>query len=87
MSPRTVTVGGRGPPACHSMVRTLVGLLLPVGEGRRPVSWPADVVARGVRDSGVRVMPGHGLVLEEVRYPEAAGLAARQEITRSLRGG
>lgn len=72
---------------CHSMVRTLVGLLLPVGEGRRPVSWPADVVARGVRDSGVRVMPGHGLVLEEVRYPEAAGLAARQEITRSLRGG
>jgi tRNA pseudouridine38-40 synthase len=72
---------------CHSMVRALVGLLLPVGEGRRPVLWPADIVARGVRDSGVRVMPAHGLVLEEVRYPEAAGLAARQEVTRSLRGG
>jgi len=72
---------------CHSMVRALVGLLLPVGEGRRPPSWPAEVVAQGVRHSGVQVMPAHGLVLEEVRYPEEDHLAARQVITRSLRGG
>ena len=71
---------------CHSMVRALVGLLLPVGEGRRPQEWPAEVVARGVRDSSVQVMPAHGLVLEEVRYPEDEGLAARQVVTRSLRG-
>lgn len=71
---------------CHSMVRALVGLLLPVGEGRRPVTWPAEIVARGVRDSGVRVVPAHGLVLEEVRYPDEAGLAARQSVTRALRG-
>ncbi|MCX6434439.1 MAG: tRNA pseudouridine(38-40) synthase TruA, partial [Actinobacteria bacterium] len=25
---------------CHSMVRSLVGVLLPVGDGRRPVEWP-----------------------------------------------
>lgn len=72
---------------CHSMVRALVGLLVPVGEGRKPVSWAAEVVGRGTRDSGVRVMPAHGLVLEEVRYPEEAELAARQAVTRSVRGG
>ena len=71
---------------CHSMVRALVGLLLPVGEGRKPATWPAEVVALGVRDSSVQVMPAHGLVLEEVRYPDDEGLAARQAVTRSLRG-
>ena len=71
---------------CHSMVRALVGLLLPVGEGRKPQEWPAEVVAAGVRDSSVQVMPAHGLVLEEVRYPDDEDLAARQVITRSLRG-
>ena len=71
---------------CHSMVRALVGLLIPVGEGRRPQEWPAEVVAQGVRDSSVQVMPAHGLVLEEVRYPDDEGLAARQAVTRSLRG-
>jgi tRNA pseudouridine38-40 synthase len=72
---------------CHSMVRALVGLLLPVGEGRRPVTWPEAVVARGVRDSAVQVMPAHGLALEEVRYPSDDALAARQTVTRALRGG
>lgn len=70
---------------CHSMVRALVGLLVPVGEGRRPSSWPEEVVAQGVRHSGVQVMPAHGLVLEEVRYPDDGDLAARQAVTRSLR--
>jgi tRNA pseudouridine38-40 synthase len=72
---------------CHSMVRALVGLLVPVGDGRRAVTWPAEVVALGVRDSGVQVMPAHGLVLEEVRYPDDNELAARQAVTRSMRGG
>ncbi len=71
---------------CHSMVRALVGVLLPVGEGRRPVEWPAEIVARGVRDSSVQVMPPHGLTLEEVSYPPDEDLAARQDITRAHRG-
>ncbi len=29
---------------CHSMVRSLVGALLAVGEGRRPVEWPAQLL-------------------------------------------
>jgi tRNA pseudouridine38-40 synthase len=70
---------------CHNMVRSLVGALLPVGEGSRPPAWPAAVLAAAVRDPAVRVVPPHGLSLEEVRYPPAAELAARASLTRRLR--
>jgi len=70
---------------CHSMVRALVGAALAVGDGRRPVGWPFAVQSRGVRDPGVAVAPAHGLVLEEVVYPDAAGLAARAAQARAVR--
>jgi tRNA pseudouridine38-40 synthase len=70
---------------CHNMVRSLVGALLAVGEGRRPPGWPAAVLAAGVRDPAVRVVPAHGLCLEEVGYPPAADLAARAVVTRTVR--
>ncbi len=54
---------------CHSMVRSLVGVVVPVGEGRRPVSWPLEVLTAARRDAAVVVMPPHGLSLEEVAYP------------------
>lgn len=70
---------------CHSMVRALVGVMLPVGEGRRPVTWPGEVLARGDKDSAVTVMPAFPLVLEDVGYPPEEQWAARQRETRSLR--
>lgn len=70
---------------CHSMVRALVGSLLPVGEGRLPVDWPGQVLTRAVRDSGVHVAPAHGLCLEEVRYPEPEEFARRAGETRRVR--
>jgi tRNA pseudouridine38-40 synthase len=70
---------------CHSMVRSLVGALVPVGEGRRDLDWPATVLTGAVRDPGVRVMPAHGLSLEEVTYPPDAELAARAGVTRATR--
>jgi len=70
---------------CHSMVRALVGGLLPVGDGRRPESWPAAVLAAGVRDPAVGVAPAGGLVLEEVGYPPEEQLAARVARTRAVR--
>ncbi|MFC0040325.1 tRNA pseudouridine(38-40) synthase TruA [Actinomadura rayongensis] len=70
---------------CHSMVRALVGALLMVGDGRRDTGWPAQVLAARVRDSAVNVAPAHGLTLEEVRYPDAAGLALRARQTRRVR--
>jgi tRNA pseudouridine38-40 synthase len=77
----TVTADG----FCHNMVRALVGGLLSVGDGRRPPSWLAEVLAARVRDPGVIVAPPHGLCLEEVRYPPDADLAARAELTRRPR--
>jgi tRNA pseudouridine38-40 synthase len=70
---------------CHNMVRSLTGALLAVGDGSRPVGWLADVLAAGLRDPAVRVVPPHGLCLEEVRYPAAGELAARALATRRIR--
>jgi len=70
---------------CHNMVRALVGALLAVGEGRRPPGWPAAVLAAAVRDPAVRVVPAHGLCLEEVGYPPPQELAARAAQTRNRR--
>jgi tRNA pseudouridine38-40 synthase len=70
---------------CHNMVRALVGALLAVGEGRRPSGWPAAVLAAAVRDPAVRVVPAHGLCLEEVGYPPPEELAARAAQTRNRR--
>jgi tRNA pseudouridine38-40 synthase len=70
---------------CHSMVRSLVGALLAVGDGRRDIGWPASVLAAGGRDSAVLVVAPHGLTLEEVRYPEGEKLAIRAEQTRRRR--
>ena len=70
---------------CHKMVRSLVGALLAVGEGRKPPDWPAAVLAAAVRDPAVRVVPAHGLCLEEVGYPPARELAARAAAARRVR--
>ncbi len=70
---------------CHSMVRALVGAVVPVGEGRLTVDVPLEVLRGGVRDSRVRVMPPHGLSLEEVTYPPDDELAARAEEARVRR--
>lgn len=70
---------------CHHLVRSLVGALVAVGEGRRPVAWPAEVLATGARDAAVIVVPPHGLTLEEVAYPPDDELFARSEETRAMR--
>jgi tRNA pseudouridine38-40 synthase len=70
---------------CHNMVRALAGALLAVGDGSRPPAWLVQVLTGRVRDPAVRVAPPHPLCLEEVRYPDAAGLAARARLTRRLR--
>ncbi|HKB29750.1 MAG TPA: tRNA pseudouridine(38-40) synthase TruA [Streptosporangiaceae bacterium] len=66
---------------CHNMVRALVGAMFAVGDGRRPIGWPRDVLERGVRDPAVHVAPPHGLCLEEVRYPPDGALAESRGVT------
>jgi len=70
---------------CHNMVRALAGALLRVGDGSRPTDWPRQVLAARARDSGVPVLPPHGLCLEEVGYPPNGQLAARALTTRRRR--
>jgi tRNA pseudouridine38-40 synthase len=70
---------------CHSMVRALVGVVLPVGDGRRPVDWPAQVLLGAVRHPAVSVAPARGLVLEEVVYPDDDQLALRAAQSRTVR--
>jgi tRNA pseudouridine38-40 synthase len=70
---------------CHSMVRSLVGALLAVGEGRKPVEWPAILLSETTRASAVSVAPAHGLTLTRVDYPPDDQLAARAELTRNVR--
>lgn len=71
---------------CHSMVRSLVGALTAVGEGRRVPEWPAALFARTERSSEVPVAPAGGLTLVRVDYPVDEELAARAQITRARRG-
>jgi tRNA pseudouridine38-40 synthase len=81
-----LTVAVSADAFCQAMVRSLVGALLAVGEGRRPVDWPASLLTRTERSSEVTVAPAHGLTLVGVDYPsEPADWASRDAATRRRR--
>jgi tRNA pseudouridine38-40 synthase len=71
---------------CHSMVRSLVGALVDVGQGRRDPAWLEACLRSGERVPAVHVAPAHGLTLEAVVFPDAQELAARATATRNPRG-
>jgi tRNA pseudouridine38-40 synthase len=81
-----VEVSASADAFCHSMVRSLVGALVAVGEGRRLPEWPAGLLSRTERASDVPVAPAHGLTLVRVDYPADDELAARASVTRARRG-
>lgn len=73
---------------CHHMVRALVGGLVKVGEGK----WAPDGLVgmceearRGRSEFPMFVFPAHGLVLEDVGYPEPGEWAVRNQQTRARR--
>jgi tRNA pseudouridine38-40 synthase len=70
---------------CWSMVRSLVGALLAVGEGRRDPGWCAALLTSTVRSSDFTAAPALGLTLVRVDYPDDAELAARTAVTRDVR--
>ncbi|WP_041625683.1 tRNA pseudouridine(38-40) synthase TruA [Stackebrandtia nassauensis] len=71
---------------CHSMVRSLVGAMLAVGEGRRDAAWLAALLTRGERSGEVLVAPANGLTLVEVEFPaDPSAWAERQLETRRMR--
>ena len=70
---------------CHNMVRSLVGCLIAIGEGRKPVTWAAQILEARARDSAVGVVAAHGLTLEEVGYPDDLDLADQAKRSRVVR--
>ncbi|WP_330232991.1 tRNA pseudouridine(38-40) synthase TruA [Nocardia sp. NBC_00508] len=70
---------------CWSMVRSLVGAVLAVGEGRRSPEWVGELLRETERSSAVTVAPAHGLSLIGVDYPADDELAARNAQTREMR--
>ena len=70
---------------CWSMVRSLVGAVLSVGEHRRTADWCAELLTDTKRSSDFAAAPARGLTLVGVDYPPDSELQARTLITRDLR--
>ena len=70
---------------CWSMVRSLVGALLAVGEHRRELGWCATLLTSTRRSSDFAAAPPQGLTLVGVDYPPDDQLEARTKVTRELR--
>jgi tRNA pseudouridine38-40 synthase len=70
---------------CWSMVRSLVGALLAVGEGRREPAWCAGLLTATRRSSEFAAAPPQGLTLVGVDYPSDDQLEARTSVTRDVR--
>jgi tRNA pseudouridine38-40 synthase len=71
---------------CHSMVRSLVGAFLAVGDGRWAASRPGEMLAMEARLPGAASAPALGLCLAEVGYPDVDALAAQAARAKRWRG-
>jgi tRNA pseudouridine38-40 synthase len=60
---------------CHQMVRSVVGTLVEVGQGRRRAGDMMAVLNAGDRAAAGPIAPPHGLCLVEVGYPPLPALS------------
>ncbi len=58
----------------HHMVRNIMGSLMVIGRGERPVEWLAEVLASRDRTQAGMTAPAAGLYLVNVSYPPQCGL-------------
>lgn len=58
----------------HHMVRNIMGVLIKIGHGEKPVTWVKDVLEARMRTSAGITAPPNGLYLLKVDYPEAFAL-------------
>jgi tRNA pseudouridine38-40 synthase len=70
---------------CHNMVRSIVGALIAVGDGRATKDDIAKLFARADRVGSYKVVDPKGLTLVEIGYP-AADLMEQQVLnTKAVR--
>lgn len=67
---RLIRIRARANAFIHQMVRSLVGTLVQVGEGRRGPEEMTEILAARDRAVAGPVAPPHGLCLVSVEYPE-----------------
>lgn len=53
----------------HHMIRNIMGVLLPIGMGKKSVDWTAEVLASQKRAEAGVTAPPQGLYLCDVQYP------------------
>jgi tRNA pseudouridine38-40 synthase len=70
---------------CHNMVRSLVGALIKVGQGKLSVEELSKIQLAGRRESKFKVISAHGLALTSIDYPANELLGAQAEKTRRRR--
>jgi tRNA pseudouridine38-40 synthase len=67
----------------YNMVRAIVGTLVEVGRGARPVTWPAEALAAQDRRAAGPTAPPQGLFLLRVDYDKADGGAGQGGTART----
>lgn len=84
-----VVLQARADGFLHHMVRNLVGVLLPIGKGRKPVDWAQQVLNYRDRRKGGVTAKGNGLYFVRAQYEvgdlpvEAAGPGFLQPLLSS----
>jgi tRNA pseudouridine38-40 synthase len=58
----------------HHMVRNIAGVLIAIGNGKKPISWVKEVLLAKDRRLGAETAPPYGLYLIQVEYPKEFGI-------------
>lgn len=70
---------------CHNMVRSIVGALIAVGEGKLSIERLQQITLAAKRTSDFKVVDPRGLSLDDVSYPADELLASQAEKARNMR--
>jgi tRNA pseudouridine38-40 synthase len=70
---------------CHNQVRSMVGALIAVGEGKLEIAQLRQILTNAKRVSKFKVVAPHGLALTGVEYPAAELWAQQAEKARNMR--
>ena len=68
----------------HHMVRNIVGTLLDVGSGEKPVTWIVELMSKKDRTLAGMTAPPKGWFLVDVDYPAGAGIPGSPRLPHFL---